>query len=106
MSTMMNTYDINEFKNPLFTVDSVLFTVKNDALKVLMVKRANEPFFNSWGLPGGFVDVVHMPMALRTRTLPRHFPGDPSIGLARRAIPGACGLLHQRMMEASDVPRI
>ena len=54
---MINTYDINDFKNPLFTVDSVLFTVKNDALKVLMVKRANEPFINSWGLPGGFVDV-------------------------------------------------
>ena len=41
MSTMTNSYDINEFKNPLFTVDSVLFTVKDDALKVLMVKRAN-----------------------------------------------------------------
>ena len=57
MSTMTNTYDINEFKNPLFTVDSVLFTVKDDALKVLMVKRAKEPFIGSWGLPGGFVDV-------------------------------------------------
>lgn len=57
MSTMMNTYDINEFKNPLFTVDSVLFTVKDDVLKVLMVKRANEPFIGRWGLPGGFVDV-------------------------------------------------
>jgi 8-oxo-dGTP diphosphatase len=57
MNTMTNTYDINEFKNPLFTVDSVLFTVKDDALKVLMVKRANEPFIGSWGLPGGFVDV-------------------------------------------------
>ena len=57
MSMMTNSYDINEFKNPLFTVDSVLFTVKDDALKVLMVKRANEPFIGSWGLPGGFVDV-------------------------------------------------
>ncbi len=57
MSAMTNPYDINAFKNPLFTVDSVLFTVKDDALKVLMVKRANEPFIGSWGLPGGFVDV-------------------------------------------------
>ncbi len=57
MSMMMDTYDINAFKNPLFTVDSVLFTVKSDALKVLMVKRANEPFSGTWGLPGGFVDV-------------------------------------------------
>ncbi|SFD51124.1 ADP-ribose pyrophosphatase YjhB, NUDIX family [Pseudoalteromonas denitrificans DSM 6059] len=57
MSEMTNSYDINEFKNPIFTVDSVLFTVKDDALKVLMVKRANEPFIGNWGLPGGFVDV-------------------------------------------------
>ncbi len=54
---MESSYDINEFKNPLFTVDSVLFTVKNDSLKVLMVKRANDPFIGRWGLPGGFVDV-------------------------------------------------
>ncbi|TDF35205.1 NUDIX domain-containing protein [Alteromonadaceae bacterium M269] len=50
-------YDINDFKNPLFTVDSVLFTVKDEQLKVLMVKRSNEPFSGRWGLPGGFVDV-------------------------------------------------
>jgi 8-oxo-dGTP diphosphatase len=50
-------YDINQFKNPLFTVDSVLFTVVESELKVLMVKRANEPFAERWGLPGGFVDV-------------------------------------------------
>lgn len=54
---MANNYDITEYKNPLFTVDSVLFTVKDGALKVLMVKRANEPFIGRWGLPGGFVDV-------------------------------------------------
>ena len=50
-------YNINEYKNPLFTVDSVLFTVKDAKLKVLMVKRANEPFLGQWGLPGGFVDI-------------------------------------------------
>lgn len=53
----MQNYDITQFKNPLFTVDSVLFTVVNKALKVLLVKRANEPFLGRWGLPGGFVDV-------------------------------------------------
>ncbi|MCJ8313242.1 MAG: NUDIX hydrolase [Saccharospirillaceae bacterium] len=53
---MKSTYDINQFNNPLFTVDSVLFTIKDDRLMVLMVKRANEPFLGRWGLPGGFVD--------------------------------------------------
>ncbi|MEZ8187406.1 NUDIX domain-containing protein [Shewanella sp. 5S214] len=54
---MTEKYDINQFKNPLFTVDSVLFTVKEASLKVLMVKRANQPFIGSWGLPGGFVNI-------------------------------------------------
>ncbi|WP_028022911.1 NUDIX hydrolase [Enterovibrio calviensis] len=50
-------YDINEYKNPLFTVDSVLFTVTEGALKVLMVRRAQAPCEGCWGLPGGFVDI-------------------------------------------------
>ncbi len=54
---MTESYDINAFKNPLFTVDSVLFTVKDHTLKVLLVKRAKDPFAGRWGLPGGFVDV-------------------------------------------------
>ncbi|MDP5135692.1 NUDIX domain-containing protein [Rheinheimera baltica] len=44
-------------KKPLFTVDSVLFTVHEDTLKVLMVKRAQQPFQGAWGLPGGFIDI-------------------------------------------------
>ncbi|MCX7205962.1 MAG: NUDIX hydrolase [Proteobacteria bacterium] len=45
-----------EYTNPLFTVDSVLFTVKNEQLLVLLVKRAQAPFIGDWGLPGGFID--------------------------------------------------
>jgi 8-oxo-dGTP diphosphatase len=45
------------FKNPLFTVDSVLFTVHDNTLKVLLVQRAEAPFVGQWALPGGFVDV-------------------------------------------------
>jgi len=45
------------FKKPQFSVDSVLFTVLDKTLKVLLVKRANSPFHGRWGLPGGFVDI-------------------------------------------------
>lgn len=45
------------YKNPLFTVDSVLFTVYDNTLKVLLVKRAQAPFLGQWALPGGFVDI-------------------------------------------------
>ncbi|USH04357.1 NUDIX hydrolase [Grimontia kaedaensis] len=46
----------NSHTNPQFTVDSVLFTVADGTLKVLLVKRANQPFEGLWGLPGGFID--------------------------------------------------
>lgn len=53
----MQDYSVNDFKNPLVTVDSVLFTVAHERLKVLLVKRASEPFSGHWALPGGFVDI-------------------------------------------------
>ncbi|BCE00190.1 NrtR DNA-binding winged helix domain-containing protein [Marinicellulosiphila megalodicopiae] len=53
---MSQPYDINAFDNPLFTVDNVLFTIKEKRLMILMVKRANDPYKGRWGLPGGFVD--------------------------------------------------
>lgn len=37
------------------TTDLVLFTVEDRCLKVLLVRRANEPFKGYWALPGCFV---------------------------------------------------
>lgn len=37
------------------TTDIVIFTIENDELKVLLIKRAKEPFKNQWALPGGFI---------------------------------------------------
>lgn len=47
---------MEQYQNPLFTIDNVLFTVAQGELKVLLVKRAIEPFIEQWSLPGGFVD--------------------------------------------------
>ena len=49
-------YKPSDYPNPLLTVDSVLFTVENQSLKVLLLQRANHPQKGLWSLPGGFID--------------------------------------------------
>lgn len=49
-----------QFDRPLVTVDLVVFTVRDEQLCVLLVKRPDkptEPFPGQWALPGGFIDV-------------------------------------------------
>ena len=43
------------FESPGVTVDLVLFTVNEDQLKVMLVRRAETPFQGIWSLPGGFL---------------------------------------------------
>lgn len=56
-------YYAYNFPRPSVTVDCVIFGVDpnkylgNDNLKVLLIKRKNPPFQNSWALPGGFVEM-------------------------------------------------
>jgi ADP-ribose pyrophosphatase YjhB (NUDIX family) len=44
-----------DYPHPAVTVDTVIITVRDDALQVLLVRRAAEPFAGVWALPGGFV---------------------------------------------------
>ena len=50
----MNT-NYSGYEQPAVTVDLVLFTVNNDALKVMLIRRADEPFAGDWSIPGGFL---------------------------------------------------
>jgi len=50
-----------DFERPLVTVDVLIFSLLDAALKVLLVRRPDDPedpFPGRWALPGGFVDVT------------------------------------------------
>ncbi len=51
------TYDPAQFDRPSVTVDTIIFTVENDDLKILLVERDSWPYEGEWALPGGFIDM-------------------------------------------------
>lgn len=48
-------YDMNITQNILVTVDILLFSVIDQKLKILLIKRRIAPFSGMWAIPGGFV---------------------------------------------------
>ena len=46
-----------ETKTHEVTTDEVIFTIEDEKLKVLLVKRAHEPFKGKWAIPGGFIRI-------------------------------------------------
>jgi 8-oxo-dGTP diphosphatase len=51
---MSHTYD---YPHPAVTTDVVVFTVADDLLKLLLIRRRAAPFKGRWALPGGFVEI-------------------------------------------------
>ncbi len=46
-----------QYPHPAVTTDIVIFSVRDNALQVLLINRGAEPFKGSWALPGGFVRI-------------------------------------------------
>lgn len=49
-------YTPNDYDQMLFSLDPVIFTIKEGVLNVLLVQRQSDPCKNQWALPGGRVD--------------------------------------------------
>ena len=45
-----------DYPHPAVTTDIALFTIRDERLAVLLVRRAAEPYKDCWALPGGFVE--------------------------------------------------
>ena len=46
-----------EWPRPMVTVDTLVFTIRNNQLQVLLIQRGQEPFKGLWAIPGGFIEM-------------------------------------------------
>lgn len=53
----LSSYNKNEYENPSVAVDLLVFTVKDDRLKIVLVRRSEHPFKDMLSLPGVFVGI-------------------------------------------------
>jgi 8-oxo-dGTP diphosphatase len=48
---------VYDWPRPMVTVDAVVFAVGPDSVKLLLIKRKNDPFKGQWAIPGGFIGI-------------------------------------------------
>ena len=48
---------VYDWPRPMVTVDAVIFAVSGDSVKLLLIKRKNDPFKGQWAIPGGFIGI-------------------------------------------------
>lgn len=56
LDEFLNNYDETQYKHPSVTTDTLVFSIKNGELNVLLMWRNEMPYKNCWAIPGGFVD--------------------------------------------------
>ncbi|MEM7035075.1 MAG: NUDIX domain-containing protein, partial [Chloroflexota bacterium] len=57
MPDTAETYDVNKYERPSVTVDVVIFSILDEELKIMLIKRKAWPYEEMWAIPGGFVDM-------------------------------------------------
>lgn len=54
----LDNYDSSAYEKPSITVDVLVFTIENEELKIVMIKRKNSPYKGMLSLPGAFVGIA------------------------------------------------
>ncbi|MDM8530166.1 NUDIX domain-containing protein [Anaerolineales bacterium HSG25] len=57
ISETAENYDVSQYERPSVTVDVVIFSLFDEDLRVLLVKRRSWPSKGMWAIPGGFVHI-------------------------------------------------
>jgi 8-oxo-dGTP diphosphatase len=65
----LKTYKADDYQHPSVTVDMLIFTVVEDKLKLMLIKRKNPPYKDKWAIPGGFVEINESVDAAAVREL-------------------------------------
>ena len=48
---------VYDWPMPMVTVDAVVFAASEGIVKLLLIKRKNDPFKGKWAIPGGFIGI-------------------------------------------------
>ena len=62
-------YDPTIFDRPSVTVDIVIFSLVENDLRVLLIKRDQAPYANMWAIPGSFIEINESLDAAAVRAL-------------------------------------
>ena len=46
-----------EYPHPAVTTDCVIFSIRDEQLHVLLIKRGDPPYKGGWAFPGGFIEI-------------------------------------------------
>lgn len=53
----LENYNPGNYERPSVTVDMLLFSMIEDKLNILLIKRGGHPYKGYWAIPGGFVEM-------------------------------------------------
>jgi 8-oxo-dGTP diphosphatase len=81
---------VYDWPRPMVTVDAVIFAVTPGSIKLLLIKRSNEPFKGQWAIPGGFINMDEELEDAVTRELQEE-TGLTGVRLEQMHTFGTCG---------------